>query len=183
MGSEKKMSPQQAVAEEFLAISRRQLKRRLSRIETCLDRLTEEQIWARAHEQENAVGNLVLHLEGNIRQWIISGIGQAPDQRDRDAEFSRREGLPTAELISALRQTVEQAGETLAALTSETLAETRTIQGFELTVLHAIYHVLEHFAEHTGQIIWATKRMTAEDLGFYRYLQQPGERGDSKHQP
>ncbi|HUG81475.1 MAG TPA: DUF1572 family protein, partial [Bryobacterales bacterium] len=85
------MSDSHTPAHEFLRISRYQLRERLRRIELCVAKLDDEQLWARAHETENAVGNLILHLAGNIRQWIVSGVGGAPDRRDRDAEFAQRE--------------------------------------------------------------------------------------------
>jgi len=159
-----------SLAEEFLRNSRQELRTRRERIETCLRKLTEEQIWARRHENENAIGNLVLHLCGNVRQWIIGGVGGATDQRDRDAEFARREPLPAEDLLSRLRRTLDEADRVLEGVGPEGLLSKRRIQVYEVTVLHAIYHVAVHFSEHTGQIIWATKGLTGEDLGFYGYL-------------
>ena len=161
-------------AREFLRVARKELRQKLERIEHCLSKLTPEQIWSRQHENENAVGNLVLHLGGNVCQWIVSGVGGTEDQRDRDAEFSRRDPLPAAELMRRFRDAVQEADLVLARLSYRDLPAPRTIQGFEVTVLHAIYHVVVHFGEHTGQIIWATKRMTGEDLGFYAYLGDKG---------
>ena len=83
----------------FLECSTRRLRQNVDRIEKCLARLTEDQIWLREHESENAVGNLLLHLAGNVRQWIISGVGGAPDTRDRDTEFNARSGPPKTELL------------------------------------------------------------------------------------
>ena len=160
----------QAITDEFIRVSRHELRQRLRRIEYCLEKLTLEQIWAREHEIENSVGNLVLHLCGNIRQWIISSVAGAPDNRDRDAEFSRREPVGAGELARRLRETVEAADEILANLTPDELLEKRKIQVYDITVLNAVYHVVEHFGEHTGQIMWATKRMLGEDLNFYGYL-------------
>ena len=170
-----------ALTDDFLRVSRHQLQVRLQRIETCLGRLNDEQIWSRRHEVENAVGNLVLHLCGNISQWIVGGVGGAPVSRDRDAEFARRAPLPADELARRLRAVVREADVVLAGLTPDDLVEPRRIQGYEVTVLHAVYHVVEHLAEHTGQIIWATKGLTGEDLGFYAYLQDPYP--TSGHQP
>jgi len=160
----------EALAREFIEISRRQLRTRLERIEACVGRLGPEQIWGREHQTENAIGNLILHLAGNVRQWIICGVGGAPDQRNRDAEFSRREPIPAAELLARLRQTIDEADAVLAGVPANELLVKRGIQVYDVTVIEAIFHVVEHFAEHTGQIIWATKRMTGEDLGFFRYL-------------
>jgi uncharacterized damage-inducible protein DinB len=140
------------------------------RIETCLSGLAEEQIWARSSENENAIGNLVLHLSGNVRQWIVSGVGERPDTRQRDAEFAARGGGRGAELVARLKEAVEEASGILAELPPERLGERIVVQHYDVTVLEAIYHVVEHFSGHTGQIIFATKMMTGPDLGFYRHL-------------
>ncbi len=153
---------------EFLKYSCEKLTELFGRIETCVAKLTPEQIWTRGAESDNAVGNLMLHLSGNVRQWIICGVGGAEDRRDRDSEFNARAGEDALEL---LRGTVEEAVAVLKALPVERLSEKRTIQKhWDLTVLEAIYHVVEHFSMHTGQIIFATKLLTGADLGFYGYL-------------
>ena len=170
-----------ALRDDFLRVSRRQLQVRLQRVETCLGRLSDEQVWSRRHEVENAVGNLVLHLCGNISQWIVGGVGGAPVSRDRDAEFARREPLPVDDLVRRLRAAVREADAVLAGLTPDDLVEPRQIQGYEVTVLHAIYHVVEHLAEHTGQIIWATKGLTGKALDFYADLED--EDRPAGHQP
>lgn len=148
----------------------RRLELSLSHIEACLGKLTEEQVWARGSENENAVGNLVLHLSGNVRQWIVSGVGGAPDTREREREFSARGGCSIPELKERLRAIVGEAAAVIAAVTPERLAERVTIQKYEVSVLEAIYHVVEHFSLHTGQIIFATKLLTGSDLGFYAHL-------------
>jgi len=159
-------------AGEFIRISRYQLRERLRRIELCVTKLDDEQLWSRSHENENAVGNLILHLAGNIRQWIGSGVGGVPDQRDRDAEFSQREPLARERAMAALRHAIDDADGVLESLSDDDLLATRQIQVFKVTVLHAIYHCIEHLAEHTGQIVWATKHMTGEDLAIYAYLDE-----------
>ena len=147
------------------------------RIETCLSGLTEEQIWARSSENENAIGNLVLHLSGNVRQWIVSGVGGRPDTRQRDAEFAARGGDSGAELVARLKEAVGEAAGVLAEVTSERLSERIVVQHYDVTVLEAIYHVVEHFSGHTGQIIFATKMLTGSDLGFYRHLRDAAAHG------
>jgi uncharacterized damage-inducible protein DinB len=154
----------------FVDCSTEQLRKYTERIATCLAKLDDSQIWLRGSESENAVGNLVLHLCGNVRQWIVCGVGQRPDTRDRDAEFNARGGVPAAELMNRLRQTVEEAAAVIEGATAERLAEPVTIQGYDVTVLEAIYHVVEHFSHHTGQVLFATKALTGADLGFYRHL-------------
>jgi uncharacterized damage-inducible protein DinB len=161
------------VAALFLDYSKRKLRQLASRIETCVGELSEEQVWARGGENENAIGNLVLHLCGNVRQWIVAGVGGVPDIRERDAEFAAAGGPGVAELLEKLRNTVADAGAVVDAVTPERLAERVTIQGYDVSVLDAIYAVVEHFSMHTGQIIFATKAITGADLGFYRHLRSP----------
>jgi uncharacterized damage-inducible protein DinB len=141
----------------------------LPKIERCLEQLTDEQIWWRANEESNSIGNLVLHLCGNARQWIVCGLGSQPDTRTRDAEFAQRDPLPRAELLELLRSTVRDVELVLLQLNPETLLKTRTIQGSEVDGLQAIFHVTEHFSMHTGQIIQLTKLLTASDLRFYDF--------------
>ena len=154
----------------FLECSTSRLKEMAPRIAKCLGQLTPEQVWARGGENENAIGNLVLHLCGNMRQWIIAGVGGRPDTRDRDGEFAARGGASSVELGARLRETVDEAVAVIAAIAPERLAEPLMIQGYQVTVLEAVYHVIEHFSMHTGQILFATKMLTGADLGFYRHL-------------
>jgi len=158
------------ISRMFVAASRQTLSKWLERIEKCLTPLTSEQIWWRGADNSNAIGNLILHLSGNVRQWIVSGVGGSPDHRDRDAEFACRDSLPLEELRGRLGAAVRAADEVLARLTEDELGQRRHIQGYEVTVLEAIHHVTEHFALHAGQILYATKLLTGQDLGFYRHL-------------
>jgi uncharacterized damage-inducible protein DinB len=162
----------------FLDCSVRRLEHNLSRIEACLGKLGEEQVWARGSENENAIGNLVLHLAGNVRQWIVAGVGGAADIRERDGEFSARGGSSIPELQERLRGIVAEAAVVIGAVTPERLAERVTIQKYDVSVLEAIYHVVEHFSLHTGQIIFATKLLTASDMGFYPHLRSSAEHGE-----
>ncbi len=162
----------------FLRTSAARLRQSASRVQECLGRLDDGQIWARAGEPSNAIGNLVLHLCGNLRQWIGYGVARQPDIRERDREFSARGDLSRAELRERLQAVVDQAAGVIETLSAERLAETVTVQKYRLTLLEAIYHVVEHFAQHTGQIIFATKQITGQDLGFYAHLNRPGEHGE-----
>jgi uncharacterized damage-inducible protein DinB len=154
----------------FLAEARRHLcEDYLPKIERCLERLTDEQVWWRASERSNSVGNLLLHLEGNLRQWVVCGVGGAEDARVRDREFAERRLVPRAELLGALRAAVAEAGDALARLDPEALLETRRVQGLDVTTLAAVFHAVEHFSMHTGQIILLTKMLADEDLAFYDF--------------
>lgn len=158
---------------EFLKFSADKLEQFTARIQDCLGSLTPEQIWMRNSESENAIGNLVLHLAGNVRQWIGYGVAGMPDVRHRDAEFASRTGENAFEQLSA---NVEEAAAIIRGLDSGRLTDRTTIQKYTLTKMEAIYHVVEHFAEHTGQIIFATKLLTGSDLGYYRHLSQPSHK-------
>jgi uncharacterized damage-inducible protein DinB len=149
----------------------------LPRILECLKLLSDEDIWWRAHSTSNSVGNLVLHLSGNVRQWIVSGVGGAPDRRERDKEFAENGPLPRRELVTRLRNTVVEAGRVLEVLGTNELNRVYSIQGFRVTGLEAVAHVVEHFAYHAGQIIFITKMKLGEDLGFTRL---PGEQKGGK---
>ena len=134
--------------------------------------MTDKQIWWRPNEESNSIGNLVLHLCGNARQWIVCGVGGAPRTRDRDAEFAQRNVIERDELVRLLRTTLADVESTLRDLLSrdpQLLLERRTIQGSDVDVLEAIFHVTEHFSMHTGQIIMLTKMLTAADLRFYDF--------------
>lgn len=154
----------------FLEFSTRKLRQLLSRIHVCLDKLDQDQFWLRPSESSNSIANLCLHLSGNVRQWILHGIDHQPDTRTRDAEFAALTGLSRAELWSQLNDTVQLACAVLERLPPEQLTQTVRPQNYDVTVLEAVYHVVEHFAQHTGQILSATKALTSADLGFYRHL-------------
>jgi uncharacterized damage-inducible protein DinB len=141
----------------------------LPKIERCLELLTDEQIWWRANPQSNSIGNLLLHLRGNVRQWIVCSLGGAPDERDRDSEFAERVIIPRDELLARLKQTLIEADTALAKFDLDNLLERHVIQGLDVTALEAIFHVVEHFSMHTGQIIMMAKMFAEVDLGFYDF--------------
>lgn len=155
------------IAKMFLANSQDMLvKQNLPRIVKCLQQLSEEEIWWRPNPASNSVGNLVLHLCGNVRQWIISGLGGEKDNRERDREFAEQGPIPREVLVTRLRGTVREACRVLARLSDESLARNNNIQGYHVTGLEAAFHVAEHFGYHTGQIIYITKLKRAQDLKF-----------------
>src|SRR5215216_6547535 len=141
----------------------------LPKIERCLEKLTDEQIWWRANEESNSIGNLILHLSGNARQWIICGVGGQPDNRNRDSEFEQRDAIAREKLLSLLRTTLSEVETVLRSLDPSLLLEHRKVQGNDVELLEAIFHVTEHFSMHTGQIIMLTKMLTTSDLRFYDF--------------
>ncbi len=146
------------------------------RISRCLKLLSEEEIWWRPNRASNSVGNLVLHLQGNVRQWIISGLGGQEDQRDRDREFAEAGPIPRRALLAGLRKTVKEADQVLTAVREPDLLRRLSIQGFDVTGLQVLCHVAEHFAFHAGQIIYITKLKRGEDLKFTRLPRQQNTR-------
>ncbi len=141
----------------------------LPKIERCLGLLNDQQIWWRANEQSNSIGNLLLHLSGNVRQWIVCALGDATDSRDRDSEFAQRDEIPRAELFDRLKRTVDEAVATLARLDPDKLLAKHRIQGLEVSALEGVLHVVEHFSMHTGQIILLAKMSAKIDLEFYDF--------------
>jgi len=169
--------------ENFIQFSANKLEQLHGRIQDCLARLTPEQLWTRNSENENAPANLVLHLCGNLRQWILSGVAGQPDHRNRDSEFDARGGVPPAELADRLKTTVTEVCGVIRNLPPTRLSERTKTQNYDVTVLENIYHVVEHFAQHTGQIILLTKLMTGDDLGYYRHLRGSSQAAKSAHLP
>jgi uncharacterized damage-inducible protein DinB len=152
----------------FLVHSTKKLRQMCGHIEACLARLSDEQIWSRGAAHENSIGNLVLHLCGNARQWIDAGVGGEKDIRERDREFSTRSGFSGADLTTHLKQTVDRAIAVIEGVTPERLLDEINPQTGPVSVLDAIYQVVGHFQQHTGQIIFATKILAGQDLGFYQ---------------
>jgi len=145
----------------------------LRRLEQALDGLSPADIWWRPHADTTTIGNLLLHLEGNVRQWILSGLGDEPDFRIRQAEFIERD--PSTEgraLLAGLRETVGRACAIIETLPSERWTERVTIQDFEVTVLAAVLHIVEHFSWHTGQITWIAKLRRGAGHGIAYYDDQ-----------
>lgn len=152
----------------FLRTSRSKLRSEyLPKIRRCLDRLDRADVWWRPNPASNSIGNLLYHLAGNTRQWIVAGVGGAEDVRERSREFDRAGGDPE-EAFGHLESTVEEACGVLGSLEPGRLSEPRTVQGQDVTVLGAVYHVVEHFSGHTGQILYVTKLRTGRTLDFYR---------------
>lgn len=158
------------VEQAFLEFSTGKLRQLMGQIETCIGKLDDSQVWGRTGDNANSAGNLCLHLEGNVRQFVIHAIGGQPDVRVRDAEFSTRGGLTNQELVSKLSKCVESACAVLEALPPERLLERVSPMGLEMLTLDAIYQVVQHFALHTGQIIFLTKAFTGEDLNLPRLV-------------
>ena len=145
------------VARAFVAAARHRLAEATAKIKHCLNQLSDEQLWWRPREPLNSVANLVLHLCGNVRQWVVCGITGEPDTRDRPQEFAERGPLPRAELARRLEEVVGQADAAMGTLDAARLLEPRRIQGFDTTILGALLDSLPHFSGHTQEIVFLTR--------------------------
>jgi len=165
----------QDISSLFLEFSREKLLRQYwPRLRGCVESLNDEQVWWRPNEASNSIGNLILHLNGNVQQWLIASFNGLEDTRNRPAEFGERHVVSTASLLEKLGSTVRQASDVLSSLTEADLRTTLHIQGYTVSGLHVVYQVVEHFGMHYGQILYITKSIRGEDLGFYRELDKTG---------
>lgn len=143
-----------------------ELESALERIKHCLGQLTDEQVWQRSQPSLNSIGNLILHLCGNLRQWIVAGVGGAPDVRNRPAEFAERGPVPKDKLMAGLEAVVAEAKKVLAGVTARQLAERRRIQGFDVTGVEAIFDSIPHFRGHTQEIVHMTRSQLGDAYTF-----------------
>lgn len=144
------------------------------RMRRCVESLSDEQIWWRPNDASNSIGNLLLHLNGNVRQWLVASFNRQPDSRDRPSEFAERRHIQASALIHQLDATLQEGAAVLSRLTEEELLATYEIQGYTTTGLAAVYQVVEHFGLHYGQIVYITKMLVGADLGFYKELSSTG---------
>ena len=158
------------ITDDFKEQSIYRIRESHHRIIACLDLLDESQIWLKPNLALNSGGSLVLHLCGNITQYIISTLGGTPDNRNRDAEFAATGGKTKAELKSIFNHVIEQSILCIERTTEEDLSTLKKVQVYELTGVGIIIHVTEHLSYHTGQIAFLTKLLLEKDLGFYAGL-------------
>jgi uncharacterized damage-inducible protein DinB len=156
------------IQQEFINNCVTHINEYTKRIENCLALLSEEQVWQQPNAASNSIANLILHLCGNMTQYVLSGLGELPDNRKRDQEFETKGGFTKAELIHKLNTVVEEVIAVIEHQTTDSLLQTRTVQGFTKTGMAIVLHITEHYSYHTGQIALLTKLMTNKDLGFYK---------------
>jgi hypothetical protein len=163
------------VATLFLEFSRQKLLDQYwPRLRSAVESLTDEQVWWRPNDLSNSIGNLILHLNGNVHQWLVASFNQLEDNRDRPAEFNQRESISAVSLLDRLGETMQKASQVLAKLTPAELVAPYEIQGYHVTGLDAVYQVVEHFGMHYGQILYISKALSGADLGFYSELSKTG---------
>lgn len=152
---------------EFVDQSILRLKENTSKIEICLQQLSEQEIWLKPNSASNSIGHLILHLCGNITQYILSSLGEQEDFRNRNQEFIADGILTKSELKEKLRSVLKESIELLRQLADEKLIKNHSVQGFDLSGIGIIIHVVEHYSYHTGQIAFYTKLLKNDDLKFY----------------
>lgn len=148
-------------------VKRRIVTESVPRIKQCLAQLNENEIWYRPNENVVSVGNLVLHLCGNLRQWVLSGLGGQPDRRQRDREFGETGPVPAEVLVEQMDTLMREVTAVLDQLTPQDLAAVRSVQGYQESGVAILMHVTEHFSYHTGQITYYVKTRKNVDLQYY----------------
>ena len=136
-------------------------------IKITFGRLSEDDIWRKPNHTSNSIGNLILHICGNMTQYVIASLGEKPDTRNRDAEFSMVEGFTKDELLQRLITTMNTAKATIENATADQFLKVRPIQAFKFSGVGLVVHAVEHYSYHTGQIAFWTKVLKDKDLGFY----------------
>jgi uncharacterized damage-inducible protein DinB len=153
--------------QEFVSDIINRLDENTSKLRTCLDELDDSEIWKRPNKHSNSAGNLMLHLSGNIRQWIISSLGNVEDSREREKEFAADGGYSKSQLAEKLFSTLEEAKKIIQNISAEEILKKRKVQGYYYSGIAIIIHVTEHYSYHTGQIIFWTKLLKDKDLAFF----------------
>src|SRR4051794_37618982 len=160
------MPNESTLARECSLECQRTLDEALRKIEHCVGQLSDDDVWWRPSEEMNSIGNVLLHLSGNLRQWIVAGVGGAADVRDRPGEFAERQAIPREELMAKLRATVDEAKAALERCDAENLLRSRHVQHGEVTGLHAAFHSVSHFVGHAQEITYITRLRLGERYQF-----------------
>ena len=156
-----------SLSEEFIEQCIYRIEEYTTKLFSCFEELGEADIWRRPNESSNSIGNIILHLYGNIRQYAISSLGNKPDTRERDKEFAARGGYTKEELKTKLASTINEAIEIIKKADENSLLQVRSVQGFTMSGIAIIIHVTEHYSYHTGQLIFWTKLLKDKGFGFY----------------
>ena len=152
---------------DFKENSNYRLQESLRMITLAFDKIDDTLLWKKPNTTGNSLGNQILHLCGNMTQYIISSLGEQPDLRQRDTEFEAKDGYTKDELLQKLTTTVQQATTIIHEASEAQLLQKRDVQGFHFSGIGVIIHAVEHCSYHTGQIAFWVKQLTNNDLGFY----------------
>ncbi len=159
------------VTQGFVAEASHVFRASLQRIEHCVNQLSDQQLWWRPRPDMNSIANLMLHLSGNVGQWVVASVANVPSTRNRPAEFAQREAIPKEQLLRTLREAVEAATSAIESIESpQQLLAARRIQGNDTNLLTAVFHAASHFEGHTQEIIGMTRQVLGDK---YVYLWKP----------
>jgi len=161
------MNAEDKVINEFVENALYRLDQSTRMIGIAFMQIEEQDIWKRPNEASNSIGNQILHLCGNMTQYVISSFGETKDIRERDIEFDTLSGLNKAELLKKLIDTVNRAKEVIVNATTEQWTKKRAVQGFYFSGIGVVLHAVEHYSYHTGQIAFWVKQLKNRELGFY----------------
>jgi len=161
------MTNEEKIAEELVKNALYRIDESTRMIQKSLNDISEEEFWQKPNDSLNSIGNLILHLCGNITQYIISSLGETEDQRNRDTEFSAKENASKSEILNQLEHTVDTAKRVIFDTNVAQLLKVRSVQGFTFSGVGVIIHAVEHYSYHTGQIAFWVKQLKNKDLGFY----------------
>jgi uncharacterized damage-inducible protein DinB len=161
------MNSEDKVISEFVENALYRLDQSTRMIVVAFTQLEEQDVWKRSNKASNSMGNLILHLCGNITQYVISSLGETEDIRERDIEFDAQSGLSKVELLKKLYNTVNKAKDVIENTTSKEWLKKRVVQGFNFSGIGVVFHAVEHYSYHTGQIAFWVKHLKNRDLGFY----------------
>ena len=161
------MDDLQTFQSEFINNSCYRMDESLRMIEISLSKVSEVQVWQKPNASLNSIGNLILHLCGNMTQYGIASLQETEDTRQRDLEFSTEGGLTKEELLEKLKDTVNEVKATFHSVSMKRLLALKQVQGFNFSGIGNIIHAVEHFSYHTGQIAFWVKQLNNEQLGFY----------------
>ncbi|KPM33350.1 Hypothetical protein I595_253 [Croceitalea dokdonensis DOKDO 023] len=153
--------------EELIAHCHYRMDESLRMLRISLSTLTEDEVWQKPNASLNSVGNLVLHLCGNMRQYGIASLTEMEDNRNRDIEFSTTGGYDKTGLLKQLETTVTEVKQVISATTVERFLQKQKVQGFEFSGIGNCIHLVEHLSYHTGQIAFWAKLLKNKQLGFY----------------
>lgn len=162
------LSDSSALTNAFIAeIKRRLFEENIPRLKKCLEKLSDEQIWYRPNNSSNSVGNLVLHLHGNVRQWVVAGLAKNPDVRERQKEFDERGPVPREQMVADMDKLMMEVDHILNQVRSKDLLEVQNVQGYQESGLSILVHITEHFSYHVGQMTYIVKMLKDTDMGYY----------------
>lgn len=161
------MSNEEKIVEELVKNALYRMDESTRMIQKSLAHISEEQVWQKPNASLNSIGNLVLHICGNMTQYIISSLGETIDKRNRDAEFSGHQEGSKDVLLEKLLETVDTAKRVIFDASMKQLLDQRSVQGFNFSGVGVIIHAVEHYSYHTGQIAFWVKQLKDMDLGFY----------------